>query len=1757
MIEDSLNGATVTLTLSGGVSYVAEGNLATSQFTLTTVPADIGLSVMGVARTDATNAVVTLAYTGTDFDVKSSLGVTVDAAAHDGNGALATPTVDITAVIEGTPSVSISASSPASLTEATLDTATITLTLSGGVSYVAAGNLANDQFTLTTTLTGLSVASFARDSTTAVTLTLAYDGTDFDTDATLGVTVAATAHDGSNALTTATTVPIGALVEGVTISATDPVSLTETTLDTATITLTISGGVSYVAAGNLANNQFALNTAPALTGLSVASFARDSNTAVTLTLAYDGTDFDTNATLGVTVADAAHNGNGALTTSMVDITAVVENALPTAVGSLSAVTVQVGNPAAVVDVSTAFSDPDDTLTYSAMSADTNIATATVSEANVTINPVAAGGPIDITVTATDTASQTATQTIAVTVQPAGTPAVAISASNRGTAPSFSLTEINLVDATITLTLTNATYMPASVLNVNQFTLTTVPADIGLSVDSFARDSATAVTLTLAYNDIDFDTGATLGVTVDAAAHNRSNVLTTGTAVAIAAVAEGVRISATTPVSLTETTLDDATITLTLTGGANYVDTSSLMNDQFTLITEPALDGLSVASVARDSATAVTLTLAFDGTDFDTHATLGVTVGAAAHNDDDALTTATPMPITTIVEPPSVASLGTPTPDTITEGDAGGNTLTIDLDSPASVGGLSVLVDITESSPASTTGGAAYMLDYGVAIDPDSTTTGFTFDNANPDTLRTRRVTVPFAAGDTRRTLTITALEDVDGISELLSIALVTSGISGYTITPTTSDATRTLTITDNEPVAVLIGIAILDLDTVIDTVIEGVATLLGPFVQIGFPAETSLESEVTVNYQVSGISATDVNSEVNGSGDAFVDESALTITTMSKRNTKERMLVPGARGRTFYPLHDEEVEGDEVVTVTLLPRDGYQLHSDPTMITRSLTILDSLRASVPDTSARTAIEAGNPAIVRLELNRALFSSTTVINPVMETAMAIVSIEPAPDDGDYSVMAGGNPPELEPTDNLYSVPITAGEDSVDLTIVANNDTDTTSEALTLRLISLAVSGTNITDYTHIPSPAPSVRINLQDKDIGLSPEVGISDSNPLLLSEDNLDEATLTLTVRNATYTDSIGVSQFTLNPDISGLSVMSVVRSDDTNAVLTLAFDGSDFDDDVDLSVTVAASAHSGTAALTTATVLVRDNDDDDDGVANDADNCPAVANPGQEEDRVTINGVLQTDGDDVGDACDVDDDNDGLIEINTLEDLDYVRHNLAGTGYQPGPECCRLRPLGAPDSATALCTTETASGSGIYLCGYELMNDLDFSEINDYGPADSATRAANFATWCPTAGGSTSATNDCKAGTSPAGWVPIGDNDGTTFQQQEMNRFNTIFDGNGFTIDNLTINRNDTYSGLFGYIGTGGDVRRLNLADAWVTGSASAGSLTGASAGSITATSATNSVVSGGNEVGGLVGNNSSATITASYTMNATVTAGGGNDSVGGLVGLSSPARSAITASYARDATVSGGDGFDAVGGLVGNNSASITASYATGMVNGGGRNDHVGGLVGLAQSNNIITASYANVMVNGDAGNDDVGGLVGLTLGVGTSIRATYSIGAVNGGAGDDDVGGLIGDSDHRSSSSPITIEASYAAGTINGGADTDDVGRLAGRIAEIPGTTLTASYGFGTTTGGTEYTDGAGTALPTVDGMSASAPITMTNQLTAANAGGGSWTITSPTQVWNFAASQPPVLQWVTASNFSCDAALLPTGQSCGGIIPGQSR
>ena len=111
---------------------------------------------------------------------------------------------------------------------------------------------------------------------------------------------------------------------------------------------------------------------------------------------------------------------GGLTATQ-DFTATVENPppvnrAPTAVGSISDVTLQVGGTSATRSVSGKFSDPDgDTLTYSVNSPSPTIATTSISGSTVTIAPVAAGTTGKIIVTARDPGGLTATQDFTATV----------------------------------------------------------------------------------------------------------------------------------------------------------------------------------------------------------------------------------------------------------------------------------------------------------------------------------------------------------------------------------------------------------------------------------------------------------------------------------------------------------------------------------------------------------------------------------------------------------------------------------------------------------------------------------------------------------------------------------------------------------------------------------------------------------------------------------------------------------------------------------------------------------------------------------------------------------------------------------------------------------------------------------------------------------------------------------------------------------------------------------------------------------------------------------------------------------------------------------------------------------------------------------------------------------------------------------------------------------------------------------------------
>ncbi len=244
-------------------------------------------------------------------------------------------------------------------------------------------------------------------------------------------------------------------------------------------------------------------------------------------------------------------------------------------------------------------------------------------------------------------------------------------------------------------------------------------------------------------------------------------------------------------------------------------------------------------------------------------------------------------------------------------------------------------------------------------------------------------------------------------------------------------------------------------------------------------------------------------------------------------------------------------------------------------------------------------------------------------------------------------------------------------------------------------------------------------------------------------------------------------------------------------------------------------------------------------------------------------------------------------------------------------------------------------------------------------------------------------------------GWQPIGD---------DYKKFSGSYDGNGFTISNLTIRRPDeNWAGLFGYV-YGANLKNIDIKEIDITGGSFTGGLAGKIEQGIISNSYTYGRVSGNWCVGGIVGETADRSIV--YSSYADVTVVCNNRNGGGLVG-SHVKNSIINNSYAKG-NVSGGG---SLGGLVGDHHNSSTHnSFAGGNISGG---DILGGLIGNHAGGSTITNSYATGAVEGSR---EIGGLVGWNRWASTIINS-YSTGNVRGTESEESVGGLVGSQDGES--------------------------------------------------------------------------------------------------------------------------------------------
>ena len=340
LTESTLHGGIITLNLSGGT-------FERSHFWIRNAASASGIDGVtvdpfGGERTSDTQATIELEYEG-NMTANGTLTISLGAGAiADYDGAALTTQISVSAVTE-----SITATTTAALTEATLDESEVTITLSGRKFERSVFDI-RDAFSVSG-ITGVTIPWHDpnKENDTELSLELEFDG-DMTADGTLTFTVGADAIAGYNGPDLTAQVSVSASTETPvdtepetpqqpqqpqqpgntggtpTLSLSTASALTEATLHGAVVSLNLSGGTFESAFWDLDNEI----SASGITGVSYNDFFdvdRVSGTEVQIELSFDG-NMTSNGTLTFTVeSDAIVDYDGADLTAQISVSAVTES----------------------------------------------------------------------------------------------------------------------------------------------------------------------------------------------------------------------------------------------------------------------------------------------------------------------------------------------------------------------------------------------------------------------------------------------------------------------------------------------------------------------------------------------------------------------------------------------------------------------------------------------------------------------------------------------------------------------------------------------------------------------------------------------------------------------------------------------------------------------------------------------------------------------------------------------------------------------------------------------------------------------------------------------------------------------------------------------------------------------------------------------------------------------------------------------------------------------------------------------------------------------------------------------------------------------------------------------------------------------------------------------------------------------------------------------------------------------------------------
>ena len=271
-------------------------------------------------------------------------------------------------------------------------------------------------------------------------------------------------------------------------------------------------------------------------------------------------------------------------------------------------------------------------------------------------------------------------------------------------------------------------------------------------------------------------------------------------------------------------------------------------------------------------------------------------------------------------------------------------------------------------------------------------------------------------------------------------------------------------------------------------------------------------------------------------------------------------------------------------------------------------------------------------------------------------------------------------------------------------------------------------------------------------------------------------------------------------------------------------------------------------------------------------------------------------------------------------------------------------------------------------------------------------------------------------------GFVPIGPNSSTAFTGS--------FNGQNFTINRLYIKQSNTNLGLFGDINTSQSVNNIIFTNASVSGTTSAGVLTGElDSGSVSHIESFNSLVTGNTHttndgIGGLIGTMNDGTLSDAISSGSVFAS---NGDAGGIVGN---IQNGIVSFAMAEGSVESDN--NNTGGIAGSSLGTITDSFNAATLTGANNIGGIAGSLGSGGGADLInnSISIGNITALGGA---NPGGIVGANLGtVNNSFWDTQTSGISNGIGTGTALNGGVGGSFGSSSGANLANATTYLTGS-----------------------------------------------------------------------------------------------------------------------------